>query len=194
MISCNSPKTKQELKQYIRRDYEIINGRFTASGFLQSMMFEPGFKYVFWLRVTHYLWSKKGLFKLLFVFSRFILKHYSYKFSFDISYRAQIGSGLSIAHHGYIVLPSNAVVGENCALRPGVVIGKKLSEDRGGATIGNNVSFGVGSKVVGDVTIGDNVIIGANAVVTKDVPSNCIVAGIPAKVIRFREMNQGEVQ
>ena len=37
---------------------------------------------------------------------------------------------------------------------------------------------------MGPVTIGDNVIIGANAVVTKDVPSNSVVAGIPARVIR----------
>ena len=50
--------------------------------------------------------------------------------------------------------------------------------------IGSNVEFGVGAKVMGPVVIGDNVIIGANAVVTKDVPSNSVVAGIPARVIR----------
>lgn len=72
-------------------------------------------------------------------------------------------------------------------MRPGVVIGKKLSHNTGGAIIGNNVSFGVGSKVIGEVNIGSNVIIGANAVVTKDVPDNCIVAGIPARVIGVRE-------
>ncbi len=34
------------------------------------------------------------------------------------------------------------------------------------------------------VTIGDEVIVGAGAVVTKDVPSHCIVAGNPAKIIK----------
>jgi acetyltransferase-like isoleucine patch superfamily enzyme len=34
------------------------------------------------------------------------------------------------------------------------------------------------------ITIGDEVIVGAGAVVTKDVPSNCIVAGNPARIIR----------
>ena len=37
--------------------------------------------------------------------------------------------------------------------------------------------------MIGKIYVGDNVVIGANAVVTKDVPSNCIVAGVPAKVI-----------
>lgn len=35
-----------------------------------------------------------------------------------------------------------------------------------------------------NVTIGDNVIVGAGTVETKDIPSNNIVAGIPAKVIK----------
>ena len=37
---------------------------------------------------------------------------------------------------------------------------------------------------MGPVRIGNNVIIGANAVVVKDVPNNCIVAGVPAKIIK----------
>ena len=172
------------LKKCIKQDYEVINGPISAGGFFKSMLFEPGFKFVFWLRVTRYLWLKPKIMRIFFFLSRMILKHYAYKFSFDISYRAQIAPGLNIAHHGYIVVASSAVIGENCALRPGVVIGKKLTADTGGAIIGNNVSLGVGSKIVGDVTIGDNVIVGANAVVTKDVPSDCVVAGIPARVIR----------
>jgi len=39
-------------------------------------------------------------------------------------------------------------------------------------------------RIIGKITIGDNVIIGANAVVNKDVPSNCICAGVPCKVIK----------
>lgn len=41
-----------------------------------------------------------------------------------------------------------------------------------------------GAAVLGPITIGDNVIIEANAVVINDVPSNVVVAGIPAKVIK----------
>ncbi len=49
--------------------------------------------------------------------------------------------------------------------------------------IGNNVYIGYGAFVMPGVTIGDNVIIGANAIVTKDIPSNSVAVGIPAKVI-----------
>ena len=40
-----------------------------------------------------------------------------------------------------------------------------------------------GAKIVGSIKVENNVIIGANSVVVNDVPDNCVVAGIPAKVI-----------
>ena len=51
-------------------------------------------------------------------------------------------------------------------------------------TIGNNVGFGPGAKVLGKVTIGDNCFVAANAVVVKDMPANSIIGGVPAKVIK----------
>lgn len=45
--------------------------------------------------------------------------------------------------------------------------------------------LGAGVTVLPGVTIGENAIIGAGSVVTKDVPDNAIVAGVPAKVIRY---------
>ena len=51
--------------------------------------------------------------------------------------------------------------------------------------IGNNVWFGAGVTVLPGVTVGDNAIVGAGSVVTKDVPSNAIVAGNPARLIRM---------
>jgi maltose O-acetyltransferase len=51
-------------------------------------------------------------------------------------------------------------------------------------TIGNNVWLADKVTVIKGVTIGDNVIIAANSVVTKNIPSNSVAAGIPAKVIK----------
>jgi acetyltransferase-like isoleucine patch superfamily enzyme len=50
--------------------------------------------------------------------------------------------------------------------------------------IGKNCFIAVKSIILPGIKIGDGVIVGAGSVVTKDVPSNCIVAGNPAKIIR----------
>jgi acetyltransferase-like isoleucine patch superfamily enzyme len=49
----------------------------------------------------------------------------------------------------------------------------------------HGASIGSGSTILSKVTIGENAIVGAGSVVTKDVPANAIVAGNPAKVLRF---------
>jgi len=49
--------------------------------------------------------------------------------------------------------------------------------------IGNKVFLGANSVVLAGVTIGDNVIVGAGAIVTKDVPSNSVVVGNPARIV-----------
>lgn len=53
----------------------------------------------------------------------------------------------------------------------------------GEIVIGNNVHVGINTVIMPGVTIGNNVIIGVCSVVTKDIPSNSIAAGVPAKVI-----------
>ena len=54
---------------------------------------------------------------------------------------------------------------------------------RSAVHIGNNVYIGQKSIILRGVTVGDNVIIGAGSVVTKNIPSNSIAAGVPARVI-----------
>ena len=54
---------------------------------------------------------------------------------------------------------------------------------RSKVVIGNNVYIGQKVMILRGVTIGDNVIIGAGAIVTKDVPSDSVVAGVPARVV-----------
>jgi UDP-2-acetamido-3-amino-2,3-dideoxy-glucuronate N-acetyltransferase len=54
-------------------------------------------------------------------------------------------------------------------------------------TVRRGASLGSGSVILCNVTIGENAIVGAGSVVTKDVPANAIVAGSPARVIRYLE-------
>ena len=51
--------------------------------------------------------------------------------------------------------------------------------------IGNQCIIGYASIILPGVRLGDNVIVGAGSVVSREVPSNCIVAGNPAKIIKI---------
>jgi acetyltransferase-like isoleucine patch superfamily enzyme len=53
--------------------------------------------------------------------------------------------------------------------------------------IKTGASVGSGSTILSKVTVGENAIVGAGSVVTKNVPANSIVAGNPAKVLRYIE-------
>lgn len=66
---------------------------------------------------------------------------------------------------------------------------KRVEEDaisKGDINIGNDVWIGMRAIILGGVRIGDGAIIGAGAIVTKDVPPYAIVAGVPARIIRYR--------
>ena len=51
--------------------------------------------------------------------------------------------------------------------------------------IKTNASIGSGSTILANVTVGENAIVGAGSMVTKDVPANAIVAGNPARLLRY---------
>jgi serine O-acetyltransferase len=68
-----------------------------------------------------------------------------------------------------------------------VLLGNTNHSEDSKPTIGDNVGFGPGAKVLGNITIGDNCFVAANAVVVKDMPANSIIGGVPAKVIKTIE-------
>ncbi len=88
-------------------------------------------------------------------------------------------------NHPYGTIINAKRIGGNFTFRHLTTLGNKI-DGRNDLipSIGNNVTLGANVTIIGDITIGDNVIVGAGSVVIKDVPSNCIVAGNPAKVIR----------
>lgn len=57
-------------------------------------------------------------------------------------------------------------------------------------TIGNDVWIGGNCTILPGVTIGSNVVVAAGAVVTRDVPDNCVVAGIPAQ--KIKDLEEGD--
>lgn len=53
--------------------------------------------------------------------------------------------------------------------------------------IGNDVWIGFGAQIMSGITIEDGAVIAAGAVVTKNVPKYSVVAGVPAKIIKYRK-------
>jgi serine acetyltransferase len=103
----------------------------------------------------------------------------------ELPARTKVGVGLCIYHAVGLVVHKGVIIGNNCVLRQGVTIGNR---GEGGAAnllpvIGNNVEFGAGAIVIGNVKIGDNVMIGAGAVVTKDIPPNSVVVGPAFRIL-----------
>ncbi len=107
----------------------------------------------------------------------------------QIADSVSIGPGLCISH-GEVMIAGEVTVGRNCTLNPWSGIGllhrRRVShpwERLVGPTLGDNVFIGVGSRLLGPIKVGDNVRIGANSVVIRDVPSDSVVAGNPARVL-----------
>lgn len=95
-----------------------------------------------------------------------------------------IGKGTIFGYGGIaVVIHKRSVIGNDCVIGSGVTIGGK-SNSAEVPVIGNNCYIATGAKVLGAVKVGNNSVIGANAVVVKDVPDNCVVAGVPAEVIK----------
>ncbi|MBQ3548135.1 MAG: serine acetyltransferase [Clostridia bacterium] len=113
------------------------------------------------------------------------------------SFGTDLGQGAEFATpphlpHGPngIIVSKFAKIGSNCKIYHQVTIAtKNINGEFVSATIGDNCTLGAKCTVVGGVKIGNNVKVGANAVVTKDVPDNCTVAGVPAKIIKEMKLN-----
>lgn len=96
----------------------------------------------------------------------------------EISPRAEIGPGL-VVHSTHGVFIAETRIGRNCVVQHGVAI------THGVRSVGDNVYFGPGAKVIGRAAIGNNVRVVANSVVMTDVADNLTVVGVPAR-IRWR--------
>ena len=79
-----------------------------------------------------------------------------------------------------IEIQENVQVGSHCSIYSHSTIDDK----KGKVTVKKNVRIGSHSVVMPGVTIGENSVVGAFSFVNKDVPSNVVVAGIPARVIK----------
>lgn len=168
----------------IRYDfYRNSGGRSGLLSFIMAYMFVPSVRYLFWLRIAQYYKKKTIIFKMI----RLLLKHFSYKFGYQIHPFAEIGKGLHLRYIGMILVNPGVKLGNNVNIQAGAIIGQvNRGKNMGCPVIGNNVWIGAYAVIVGNVTIGNNVLIAPNSFVTESIPDNAVVSGNPAKIINFK--------
>lgn len=174
-----------EFRHLTQTDLFRYSGHLSFRDHLYHYWFSPGYHFTWWMRLCAYLHSHK-VWKYLFPFGWLWLNHLQMKFGIAFSWKASIGKGFYIGHHGGIVTNDQMRIGNNCNLSHDVTIGiSRRGALAGVPAIGDNVYIGPGAKLLGSIEIGNNVAIGANCVVTKSVPDNAVVVGIPGSVISY---------
>lgn len=98
-----------------------------------------------------------------------------------VMHQAVVNAGATIGVNSIINTFANiehdAVIGNQCHISTGTMV-------NGNCKVGERVFIGSQSVLANGIDIGNDTIVGAGTVVVKSIPSNCIVAGVPAKIIK----------
>lgn len=113
---------------------------------------------------------------------------------FYLGKNSSLADNCFIGASGGVAIGDNVIGGQNIRFHASNHVYDRLEvpiKNQGiskkGIKIGNNCWIGAGAVFLDGVTIGEGCVIGANAVVTKCFPNNCIIGGIPAKIIAVRK-------
>lgn len=102
-----------------------------------------------------------------------------------------IGNNTYINPGSLIIIKNKLTIGSGCKISWGLTVmdddlhsitGK--TENKGEIIISDNVWIGADCKILKNVCIGEGAIIAAGSIVTKNIPANCLAAGIPARIIK----------
>lgn len=176
-------QSRHDLKRYMEAD-RIALKRSGRWGFV-AWLRDPIWLYERIMRKREYYLNTQGRNPLKWLIGKYYgwrLMMLGQKLGFSLTPNT-FGEGLALWHYGSIIVHSRVRIGKNAELNSGVVIGR---DDEGNVPrIGDNFKCQAGAKIFGDVVLGDNVRVGVNAVVTHSFPEgNCVLVGVPAKVLR----------
>ena len=161
--------------------------------YLQELRSSPEFSYISAFRRTRYYHDqisrydgwRRVLNTAKFKVANWYLDKLSRKYHIQIPYDTNIGKGFYLAHFGRVIIHPKSVIGYNCNVSTGVVIGTQFRGKRKGSPhIGNFVWIGANAVIVGNINIGNNVLIAPGAYVNFDVPDGSIVIGNPGLIRR----------
>jgi len=173
------------LWQLIKEDFSIPKQNDPALHSKFELIFNyPGVWAIVNHRISNRLY-KKG-FKL---FARIVGGLSQFLTNADIHPCATIGRRVFIDHGFGVVIGETAIIGDDVLIYQGVTLGGvSLTHGKRHPTIKNNVIIGSGAKILGNITIHENSKIGANSVVICDVEENSTAVGVPARIIKRKNL------
>ena len=180
-----SSGSKSELRHTLQADAFRYSGQTGSRVLFNTWFRDPGFRFTWYLRkVAFYSHRKRGPGLFPYVYHRFWLNHYRFRYGFDISPTTSIGSGFYLGHFGGVVISPFAVLGSNVNVAKGATIGATSRGARKGApTLEENVWVGANATIVGKIKIGKAALIAPGAYVNFDVPANAVVLGNPGRIV-----------
>lgn len=176
---------KNDLMSYLEQDMSFYYKKTTKwDRFINRITADPVYyiaKYIKLLRLEEYYYNVRhdfiGKIGYLYYFRK--KNRLGNKLGFKIPHNT-IEAGLTIYHHGEIIVNENAKIGKNCKFHGGNCIGNNGTSDES-PTIGDGLDLGIGAKIIGNIKLANNIRVGANAVVTKSFENdNTVLVGIPA--------------
>lgn len=151
-----------------------------ARNALEIIFLYPGFRAVRMYRVAH--WFHRHHLKFV---ARAISQRAVRRTGIEIHPAATIGRRLVIDHGTGVVIGETTEIGDDVLIYQGVTLGGTgKQQGKRHPTIGNNVMISSGAKVLGPFKVGDNSRIAAGAVVLDEVPPDCTVVGVPARIVK----------
>lgn len=191
-------ETKKDLKEFLEYEKKLYASRMGGGKkqallrFLKSHPDYYAWKYVKALRYAGYYYSNRKrnpYYAVMYIIKCRAKNKLGRKLGIEMNERS-CGKGLSIEHTQGIVVNGLAEIGENLILHGNNCIGVD-GVSMGVPKIGNNVRMGFGSSIIGDVVIADHVTVAAGAVVVKScIEEYAVLAGVPAKIVKFKNSDQ----
>jgi len=176
-------RTKKELHEYLEADkarYVHKPRWWTRFTYSETWMLYSYFRTI---RYLEYYENNRHWYNLIpYLYCRLKQRKMALKYNIQVKSEC-IGPGFRYMHPGYLRITPGARIGKNATIVPNVMLGKRRPDKPGDILIGDNVYISSGAIILAPVTIGNNVTIAANSVVVDDIPDNCVVSGVPAKII-----------
>lgn len=178
-------QSKRDLKAYMTADMAFYQKYSRYDRLIACLTQDPIYlvhRYVRFLRKEEYYFNTGRTFfgklaHLYFFRRKNVLGN---KLGFKIPKNC-FGPGLTIYHHGCIIVNEDARIGANCRLHGNNCIGNS-GKTNAAPVIGNDLDMGFGAVVIGGLQLGNNITLGSNAVVVHSCAENDVtLVGIPAK-------------